>query len=171
MLWRNDTAKTVYQRDGANAAWLIVQVYGKTAAPTVNDDTGAGYTYGSSWIDITNHHAYVCVDPASGAAVWETGGSGGAVASVFGRTGAVVAVSGDYTADQITDGGGKVMMTSSERATLAAIMFPAKIIPLIGTASNADNATSAPPSPPSRRAASRQKSTRPATSRSATPAT
>ena len=60
--------------------------------------------------------------------------------SVFGRTGAVVAVIGDYTADQIDDGGGKVLMTSAERTTLAAISFPAKVIPLAGTGTNADNA-------------------------------
>src|SRR5512144_1975934 len=44
---------------------------------------------------------------------------GGAVTSVFGRGGAVAAQAGDYTADKITDGGGKVIMTAAERSKLA----------------------------------------------------
>jgi hypothetical protein len=42
-----------------------------TGAPTVNDDTGDGYSYGSIWIDRTNKRAYICVDPTLGAAVWD----------------------------------------------------------------------------------------------------
>ena len=72
-----------------------------------------------------------CTNPAAGAATWVEAGAGGAGAtSVFGRTGAVVAADGDYTADQIDDGQDKVMMTDVERTTLAAISFPAKVIPL-----------------------------------------
>lgn len=48
-----------------------------TTAPTVNDDSGDGYSIGSQWIDVTNDKAYVCVDASVGAAVWvEAGGSG-----------------------------------------------------------------------------------------------
>lgn len=47
-----------------------------TTAPTVNDDSGDGYSVGSQWIDTTNDKAYVCVDASVGAAVWvEQGGS------------------------------------------------------------------------------------------------
>jgi hypothetical protein len=46
----------------------------------------------------------------------------GAVTSVFTRTGAVVAQSGDYTADQISDGGGKVIMTDAERSKLGKVL-------------------------------------------------
>lgn len=41
-----------------------------TAAPTVNDDTGDGYSYGSIWVDRTNKKSYICVGPTLGAAVW-----------------------------------------------------------------------------------------------------
>lgn len=41
-----------------------------TAAPTVTDDTNAGYEIFSSWIDITGDEIYFCTDPAAGAAVW-----------------------------------------------------------------------------------------------------
>jgi len=46
----------------------------------------------------------------------------GAVTSVFTRTGAVVAQSGDYTAAQISDGGGKVIMTDAERSKLGKVL-------------------------------------------------
>ena len=64
---------------------------------------------------------FVCLNNAAGAAQWGEiiGGTGGAVTSVFGRGGAVTATAGDYTADKISDGGGKVIMTSAERSKLA----------------------------------------------------
>ena len=42
-----------------------------TAAPTVNDDSGAGYSVGSLWADTTNDRAYICLDASAGAAVWK----------------------------------------------------------------------------------------------------
>lgn len=39
-------------------------------APTVNEDSSAGYSVGSRWIDTTADRAYVCVDASVGAAVW-----------------------------------------------------------------------------------------------------
>lgn len=43
---------------------------GKTAAPTVNDDSGDGYAIGDRWVDETNNKEYVIVDTTVGAAVW-----------------------------------------------------------------------------------------------------
>ena len=40
------------------------------AAPTVNEDSGDGYSVGSRWIDTTNDKEYVCLDATVGAAVW-----------------------------------------------------------------------------------------------------
>ena len=47
-----------------------------TAAPTVNEDTGDGYSPGSVWVDVTNDKSYICQDATSAAAVWTeiTGG-------------------------------------------------------------------------------------------------
>lgn len=44
--------------------------YAATAAPTVGDDSGDGYTVGSEWVDTTNDNTYKAVDVSSGAAVW-----------------------------------------------------------------------------------------------------
>lgn len=41
-----------------------------SAAPTVNDDTGDGYSVGSTWCDTTNDRIYQCIDASSGAAIW-----------------------------------------------------------------------------------------------------
>jgi len=46
-------------------------------APTVNDDSGDGYSVGSKWCDVTNDKEYTCLDSTVGAAVWtETTASG-----------------------------------------------------------------------------------------------
>jgi hypothetical protein len=51
---------------------------GASTAPTVNDDSGDGYTVGSRWLDTTADKEYVCLDATGGAAVWvETTATGG----------------------------------------------------------------------------------------------
>jgi hypothetical protein len=42
-----------------------------TSNPTVNDDTGDGYTVGSHWYNTTADSVFICVDASSGAAIWE----------------------------------------------------------------------------------------------------
>ena len=44
--------------------------YSATSAPTVNDDSGDGYSIGSWWVNVTADEAYLCVDSTVGAAVW-----------------------------------------------------------------------------------------------------
>ena len=140
MRWRNDAGKLLRRRNAGNSGWEIIENYGAVADPTVNDDAADGYVRGAMWINVAAGRLFFCTDATTGAAVWaQAGGGGGGVASVFGRTGAVGAQAGDYTADQIGDGGGKVMMTAAERSTLTSISFPAKVIPLAGTSSSADN--------------------------------
>lgn len=45
-------------------------LYNKTAAPTVNDDSGDGYSIGDKWVDSTNDRIYEAVDVTVGAAIW-----------------------------------------------------------------------------------------------------
>ncbi len=42
-----------------------------TTAPTITDDSAAGYGINSKWIDVTADIAYVCLDATAGAAVWQ----------------------------------------------------------------------------------------------------
>ena len=42
-----------------------------SAAPAVTDDSNAGYSVGSIWIDTTGDKVYGCVDASVGAAVWK----------------------------------------------------------------------------------------------------
>jgi hypothetical protein len=50
--------------------------FSATAAPTANDDSSIGYSYGSIWIDTTNQKSYINVNPAVGASTWQPIGSG-----------------------------------------------------------------------------------------------
>ena len=54
-----------------------------SAAPAAGDDDADGYVPGSVWIDTVADTAYVCVDNATGAAVWQE--IGGGTTDVAGR--------------------------------------------------------------------------------------
>lgn len=61
----------------SNVANILCK-FDATSAPTANDDSGDGYAVGSSWFDVTNDKAYLCLDATVGAALWqEVGGGGG----------------------------------------------------------------------------------------------
>lgn len=49
----------------------ILNNFAATANPTVNEDSGDGYSVGSVWINTTLDRAYVNVDSTIGAAVWK----------------------------------------------------------------------------------------------------
>lgn len=71
-----DAKPTVCPNDGGHTidepATVICAVRESqdTVAPTVNDDVTGGYTVGSLWYDTAADRAYICLDPADGAAVW-----------------------------------------------------------------------------------------------------
>lgn len=66
-----DDDHTQYHNDARGDIRYPRKYTGKTAAPTVNDDSGDGYGVGDLWLDETNDKAYTCLDAAVGAAVWE----------------------------------------------------------------------------------------------------
>ena len=41
------------------------------ADPTLNDDTGDGYTFGTTWVNTSAHTVFTLTDPTLGAARWE----------------------------------------------------------------------------------------------------
>lgn len=86
-----------------------LNAYAKTVAPTVNNDTLEGYGTGSFWFDETADKSYLCLDAAQGAAVWREAG-------VVQAALAAVALSG--SAEDLTEGATKKLLTSSERTQL-----------------------------------------------------
>lgn len=52
---------------------LKLNNFAATGAPTVNDDSGDGYSIGSQWYDGSNDNMYHCLDATVGAAVWVQG--------------------------------------------------------------------------------------------------
>jgi hypothetical protein len=61
-----------------------------TTAPTVNDDTGDGYSVGTLWLDTTNDRMYIAIDVSAGAAVWvEIGGLSGTWTPTVTQSGSV----------------------------------------------------------------------------------
>jgi len=54
-------------------AWIPQNNFEATTNPGVTDDTDAGYSVGSMWINTDSNHLeiYQCVDPTAGAAVWD----------------------------------------------------------------------------------------------------
>ena len=64
------TSDSWLKGNGTGAVTAIKMNSAGTTAPTVNEDTGDGYTVGSIWLDTTNNKSYVCLDNSTGAAVW-----------------------------------------------------------------------------------------------------
>lgn len=48
---------------------------GASVAPTSTDDSAAGYSLLSFWLDTTSDEAYICLDPTTSGAVWVKAGS------------------------------------------------------------------------------------------------
>ena len=55
--------------------------FAATVPPTVDDDSGDGYSYGSLWVDTINKKSYINVDPTAGASVWQEIGAGSGIGS------------------------------------------------------------------------------------------
>ncbi len=52
------------------------------ADPTINDDSGDGYSEASIWVNTTSNQVFFCGDPALGAAVWVNVTAAGTLASL-----------------------------------------------------------------------------------------
>lgn len=55
----------------AAVATVALNNYTATTNPSVNDDSGDGYSVGSRWVNVTADLIYECVDATLGAAVWK----------------------------------------------------------------------------------------------------
>lgn len=66
-----DPTNTGYSIRANGTDWVAVRNnISATAAPTANDDSGAGYVVGSVWLDVTNDKIYQAIDVTSTAAIW-----------------------------------------------------------------------------------------------------
>jgi hypothetical protein len=90
----------------------LLNKYDGTSAPGVTDDSSAGYSVGSYWVDTTNHETYRCSDASVGAAVWIH-------TTLSADELAVVALTGD--SDDLIEGTVQLLLTVSERAVIAAV--------------------------------------------------
>lgn len=105
---------------GGNRLVGLLHNNAATAAPTVNDDAGDGYSVGSRWIDTTNDTSYVCVDSTVGAAVWQqTSGTG---------SGGITQLTGDATAGP---GSGPQALTLANSGVTAGSYGGASAVPVI----------------------------------------
>lgn len=73
-LFTTDQFRLYIGSAGGNRLLGLLNKIDGTAAPTVNDDAGDGFSVGSTWMDTTNDRGYVCVDSTVGAAVWLSSG-------------------------------------------------------------------------------------------------
>jgi len=77
-MWVNVTTDKVFicvDATATSAIWHQVDFLPKnnltaTAAPTATDDTSAGYTIGSRWLNTTTNDLYICTSNTTGSAVW-----------------------------------------------------------------------------------------------------
>jgi hypothetical protein len=129
-------AEGFIRKTGAGAYTAHKSQLAGTAAPTVNEDSGDGYSVGSLWIDTTNDKTYRCVDSTLGAAVWkqtsnEAGGgdvvgpassTDNAVARFDSTTGKLLQDSANSTLGDNSDlalNGTSAGVTLAERASLS----------------------------------------------------
>jgi len=57
--------------NGTGAITALKSKWNATVAPTTTDDTNAGYSVGSEWINTTGDTGYICVDTTAASAVWK----------------------------------------------------------------------------------------------------
>lgn len=112
------TPLRVAQAIAALASGGLQNNYVATTDPGATDDSGAGYSVGSVWINTTSDESFKCADNTSSAAVWIK-------TSLTTDELATVAVSGD--SDDLVEGATKLLMTAAERSKLAAVEASADV--------------------------------------------
>ena len=85
----------------------------QSAAPTVNDDAGDGYSVLSTWADTTNDKGYILLDASVGAAVWQQFSGAGVTARLADGDYGSVAVSGSGTTITIDAGAVSLAMLAN----------------------------------------------------------
>ena len=109
---------------------LLTNKLDGTTSPAASNDTSEGYDIGSTWIDVTNDKAYICLDSTTSNAVWteitSVGGGGGVSLPVSDAT---WIVKGNLDAtkqarlecDNLSTGGSVVMTVPTSNGTLSTL--------------------------------------------------
>jgi len=71
------TTEGFYRKTGAGTVVVHKSNLAAAVDPTVNEDSGDGYSVGSVWINTTADKVFFAADVAVGAAVWKEAGGGG----------------------------------------------------------------------------------------------
>lgn len=66
-----------------------------TTAPTLLDDINAGYSEGTTWINVTSQQAYILVDSTAGSAIWKRITTAYAVGQIGPAGGIVISIDND----------------------------------------------------------------------------
>lgn len=70
-------AEGFYRKTGAGTATVLKSNLAAAVAPGATDDSAAGYSVGSIWIDTIADNSFICVDATATAAVWNDLTAGG----------------------------------------------------------------------------------------------
>lgn len=102
---------------------LPKNAYNKSSDPGATDDSAAGYTEGSIWINESDDDAFICVDSTASAAVWtEITDAGGGSGDVVGP-----ASSTDEAIARFDSTTGKLLQNSTATLSDAGAMFTASL--------------------------------------------
>lgn len=106
-------------------AGLILDNIVATSAPTVNEDSGDGYSAGSLWVNLTTDLAYLCVDASVGAAIWKQLVDTTSTQALSGKSFSSITVTGGsitgITDLAVADGGTGASSASAARTNLGAV--------------------------------------------------
>ena len=121
---------TIHSDVDATTSAILLNNWTAIIAPTVTDDSAAGYAIGSEWTDVTADKSYKLVDASVGAAVWKeitAAGGGGNVATdpIWDVEGDLVVATGNDAATRIPIGSaGTFLRSDSTTADWSTTSFP-----------------------------------------------